>query len=350
MKYPPTQDVNDALNRGLQFLVDHQLPSGQFPIQVTPRKPDARASDDFSNFATAHVLYSLSFFPADEVRNMLEPALTFLKREMSDSGLWRFWTHDAVRNGRSRFNFIPADLDDTASHAWALKHYGVPFPDNRRLLLHNRDDQGRFYTWMIPRLAAPLDPGYWTAMVKEITFPRMFLFWRISPAARNDVDSVVNANAVLYLGECSATAPVIRWLAQIVEEGREQGSDKWYHDLFTINYAVSRCHHAGVSGLGHLKSPVSSRINAEQKADGSIGDTPLHTALALNTLWNYEVSVDLPWVRSALAYLIDQQAPDGSWPSAPYYFGGPGPRRASWGSRELTTALCLEALVRSRKP
>jgi hypothetical protein len=164
----------------------------------------------------------------------------------------------------------------------------------------------------------------------------------------NDVDAVVNANVLLYLGRCAATKPAIQWLARLVEEGREQDSDKWYRDLFTFHYALSRCNHAGISGFEQLRSLVIARLTAELRPDGSFGEQPMHTALALNTLFNYGVDVELALVRSALASLIEYQAPDGGWESAPYYYGGPQ-QSVSWGSRELTTALCLEALVRAQK-
>lgn len=339
----------NAISRGLHFLASHQLPSGQFPIQATSHyKPGSPVVDDASPFATSHVLYSLSFFDDADVRAMLTPALAYLRREMTGSGLWRYWNRDAIWEGRRIISFIPADLDDTASHSWLLRRYGIPFPDNRSLLLRNRDDQGRFYTWFVPRFRAFTDLRYWIAVLREMTLGRMILFWRTTEAAYNDVDAVVNANVLLYLGRCSATVSVIQWLVRLVQEGREQTSDKWYRDLFTFHYALSRCQHAGVSGFEHLSSLVIARLSAEQKPDGSFGSEDMHTALALNTLLNYGIDIDLPWVRSALASLIAHQASDGSWPSAPYYYGGPQ-QSVSWGSRELSTALCLEALVRSQK-
>lgn len=162
------------------------------------------------------------------------------------------------------------------------------------------------------------------------------------------MDAVVNANVLLYLGQCSATQPVIQWLARLVEQGHEQDSDKWYRDLFTFHYAVSRCHQAGISGFERLGSVVIDRLKNEQRSDGLIGERSMHTALALNTLLNYGADMRLAWVHSALSGLVSHQDSDGGWPSAPYYFGGPR-QNVSWGSRELTTALCLEALVRYQK-
>lgn len=339
----------DSIRHGLNFLASHQLPSGQFPIQATLHyKSGHPVVDDSSPFATSHVLYSLGFFADTDVGAMVKPAVAYLRREMAAGGLWRYWNRDAIWEGRRIIGFIPADLDDTASHSWLLRRYGVDFPENRSLLLHNRDRQGLFYTWFVPRIRATADCRYWYAVLREITFGRMLLFWRTTEAAYNDIDAVVNANVLLYLGRNKQTMPVIQWLARLVEDGHEQDSDKWYRDMFTFHYALSRCHHTGIAGFEHLKPLVMARLTAEQRPDGGFGTHPMHTALALNTLFNYGAGVDLASIHSALASLMNNQASDGGWQSAPYYYGGPQ-QSVSWGSRELSTALCLEALIRAQK-
>ena len=79
--------------------------------------------------------------------------------------------------------------------------------------------------------------------------------------------------------------------------------------------------------------------------DGGADDNAMHTALAVNTLFTLEIVS--PLVGRAIEHLLATQAEDGSWPSAPYYHGGPQ-QSVSWGSRELTTGLCLEALARTQ--
>ena len=78
---------------------------------------------------------------------------------------------------------------------------------------------------------------------------------------------------------------------------------------------------------------------------GRIGDHAMHTALAVNTLVN--LGIESPLVGRAIEHLLAAQAEDGGWPSAPYYHGGPQ-QSVSWGSRALTTGLCLEALARTQ--
>lgn len=338
------KEAQNAIYQGLQFLASRQLPSGQFPIQATSHyKPGAPVADDSSPFATSHIAHSLGFLAPADVQPMLGCALSYLRREMSRSGLWRYWNRDAVWDGRRIHSFIPADLDDTASHSWLLRRHGIDFPDNRHLFLLNRDTLGRFFTWFVPRACATADLRYWRAVLGEVTVARLTVFWRTTEASYNDVDAVVNANALLYLGEMPETKPVVQWLARIVEEGREAESDKWYRDIFTFHYALSRCHHAGIGGFAHLREQIRDRLASEVHANGSVGENPMHTALALNTLCN--LGIDASFRKSAVSHLLATQAEDGSWPSAPYYYGGPK-KLVSWGSRELSTGLCLEALAR----
>lgn len=341
------KDRISAIDRSLTFLSARQLSSGQFPIQFTAHyKPDVPVIDDSSPFATSHIVYSLGFLPSSEVQPMLDRAMAYLLSEMTSVGLWRYWNRDAVWEGRRIFSFIPADLDDTANHSWLLRRHCIAFPDNRHLVLNNRDTQGRFYTWFVPRLSATAGLRYWRAVLGEVTLARMTIFWKTTEAAYNDVDAVVNANVLLYLGERPETIPVVEWLARIVEDGREAESDKWYRDIFTFYYALSRCHHVGIHGFAHLRERIRDRLEAEVRGDGSIGENPMQTALALNTLFN--MGIDAPFTGPATTHLLAVQAEDGSWPATPYYYGGPQ-KSVSWGSRELTTGLCLEALARAGK-
>ena len=66
----------------------------------------------------------------------------------------------------------------------------------------------------------------------------------------------------------------------------------------------------------------------------------------MNTLLNLGVGADAALIDRTLDYLLDTQSARRSWPSAPYYYGGPL-KAVSWGPPQLTTGLCLEALARN---
>jgi hypothetical protein len=330
----------------LQFLAERQLPSGQFPVVVTFHYQEGSPSEqDEALFATTHIVHSLGFLPDPLARTMISRALAYFQAEMNGPGLWRHWNREAVRDGRRLYPFIPADLDDMAGVSALLKRHGVRFPDNRALMLLNRNRAGRFYTWLLIRPTPTLNLHYWRVMLSEITLMRLTAFWAGTEAGYHDVDGVVNANVLLYLGERAETRPVIDWLIEIVQNGEEVRCDKWYRDRFTFYYALSRNYYAGIAALGRVRAQIVTRLEEAAHDDGRIGDSALHTALAANTLLDF--GERSPLLERALTFLIETQSDEGSWPSAPYYYGGPQ-MTVAWGSDELTTGLCLEALQRSQ--
>jgi len=111
---------------------------------------------------------------------------------------------------------------------------------------------------------------------------------------------------------------------------------------------VARAARAGVRGLDAIRDEMCERLVGLQAADGRIGDGPLDTALAVCALTDWDANP----VEAAAAcrYLESVQAADGSWPPAAMYFAGPrlDPPLPRWGSEELTTGFCVEALARCR--
>ncbi len=339
--------MSTALDRGVAFLASRQLPSGQFPVEATIHDRQITTLDD-SLFATTHIVYSLDFVPGDLAQSMIARSLQYFKAEMTGPGLWRYWNKDAEWGGRKITSFIPADLDDTANVSYLLRRHGIPFPDNRPLIPPNRNRAGLFYTWLMLRPARTINPRYWWTMLRELTVQRLTLFWKTTEAGYLDVDGVVNANVLLYLGERPETAAVVDWLIDIVRTGREATCDKWYRDAFSLYYALSRNYRAGVRRVGVVAPEIVARIRdaASATGTGQIGENPLQTALAINTLLNLGFEAETALIDPALNFLLDTQSAEGSWPTAPYYYGGPK-KAVSWGSSELTTGLCLEALARS---
>ena len=87
------------------------------------------------------------------------------------------------------------------------------------------------------------------------------------------------------------------------------------------------------------------RILAHQQADGSFGDELL-TGLGVCALMNLGVQTET--LAKAIAYLVSTQQADGSWKRIPMYGGPPTP--TTFGSADLTTGICLEALARYAPP
>jgi hypothetical protein len=335
---------NQAIDKGLEFLACRQLPTGQFPVEMTfPYNKEALPQQDQSIFSTSQIVYALGFLPYPTAEVMISRALSYFQSEMSGHGLWRFWNKTAKSGAQKLFSFIPADLDDMACVSLVLQHHGVDFPDNRPLILLNRNRAGLFYTWLVLRPIPTANLLYWRTILAEITLPRYSVFWTTTAAGYNDVDAVVNANVLLYLGDSNETRPIVDWLIQIAQNGDEANCDKWYRDLFTFYYALSRCYHAGVQALGCVRSHMLSRLLEAAQPEGQIGEHVLHTALAANTLLNF--GGHSPELANSINFLLRTQCKDGSWEAGPYYHSGPK-KEVSWGSAELTTSLCLEALHR----
>ena len=307
--------IRRAIEKGVAFLESVQLPSGEIPIEIssTPEM-NGECIRDPSVFPAALAARALS--NTASAARVRARALDFLEREMDRDGLWR---HRAREN--AGYRYIPPDLDDTAVASAALVAAGRRFPNNRPLLLANRERGGLFRTWIV-RWRHPL------AMVR---------FFRSTTADVRDVDAVTNANILIYLGVCDETHPAIAYLLAVLRANREMLCDKWYVSRFAIWYFFSQALHATAPEAVELIMP---RLEAA---------TPLNAlehALATSTslLWKR-----VPNVR----HLIDAQLPSGAWPRTGFYHGGcervsPHTWRPTppwWGSEALTTVFAVEALT-----
>jgi hypothetical protein len=204
-------------------------------------------------------------------------------------------------------------------------------PGNRRLLLANRDPRGLFFSWISVRARWVPNAAWWTISLKHLLlhpFPSI-AFYYVTPSERDDVDAVVNSNTLFYLGRSPDTEPVVSLLTRVLAEERETSCDKWYDSPFVVWYFFSRVLRSSGEDAGAL---ILRRLAS------TAPETPLHHALA--------ICVQLDWNErphdDAIRALLDAQLPSGGWPLAPFYKGG----RVRWGSEELTTGFCLEALSR----
>lgn len=305
-------EIDAALRRAIAFLERSQLPSGELPV-LAGGKPDP------SVFATAVMAHSLSFAPAAAA--IRERALAFLLAQMDRSGLWKHWTRE-----HPHYDELPPDLDDTSCASAAL---GRRAPDNRKLLLSNRNREGLFRTWKLTR--------------EQFRHPFvLFFFFRRTSAKPFDADAVVNANVVHYLGAIPETRAAIEHLVRVVREDRERSCDKWYENPFAVWYFFSRALRGIAPEAGEL---------IEKKLAAATASHALDRALAACSLayWNRKPRLDA---------LLGEQLDSGAWPAAPLYHGGrkrrrdgtfdpPHPDTPHWGSETLTTAFCVEALSRA---
>lgn len=291
--------INKAIEHGIDFLVENQLDSGEFPTTAASTQQMNGGYLYNSPFVTSFVLYSIKGLRHSKLNKMTEKALCFLLGEQENGGIWR--TH-TKKNPYHRDLKLPPDLDDISAISYILKLYRVPFDDNNDLIRNNLNGTNQYLTW-------------------------------IEPPFENEVDCVVNANVLLYLGEndphiCSHINEVIR---------ENLAFSRWYPDKLSFYYIVSRAFENGITSLGNNKVTIIGEILSRQSIDGSFGND-LESAFALNILHNFHFAGDA--VETGTNYLVDKQNTDGSWNLCVFYSGF----KMFYGSKALTTALALEAL------
>jgi hypothetical protein len=221
----------------------------------------------------------------------------------------------------------------------------MPAPDNVWVFLANRDDAGCFRTWILPTVRNRWSPRFAFARsagalqarlrarrtaVPDNEDPR----FRIMHIDRDDVDPVVNANVVLYLGERDETRAAIEFVVRTVLAGTTPFSI-YYSEPLALYHAVARAFRHGAGSFGVLREPIVERI-ARRCASGN-ALTPLQAAYAASVLLTFDRNASL--VPDLLHVLRSTQREDGGWDAYAFY--------AVWGSEELTTGFCLEALARA---
>lgn len=300
---PEAGQLERAISAGIDFLYQSQLPYGEFKTYAcSDEEMTTDCYFDSSPFVTTFVLYSTSFVDDPKVKDMTEKAISFFLDEMDSRGLWKYWTS---RNDRN----INPDLDVISCISYILVKNGIPFESNLDVILANRDDQGMFYTW-----------------VRD-------------PHRENDIDCVVNANVLLYLGENADIRETCQYLDKTVLDSQEGSCSPYYPDRLALYYMLSRAYFNGASCLHTSRDSIVERVISIQKDDGSFGNE-LSTALAACTLLNFNDHGSS--VLEAIEYILSTQAKDGSWSRAVFYLNPV----SYYGSEELTTALCIEALAR----
>lgn len=291
--------LTSSIQRGLDFLTQRQLASGEFLTLQSPNIGIAKGRPFGSPFITTFVLYCLKEMESEVLLPLRIKALNFLLSNQEKGGLWR--NHNKITSNRD-IKQLPPDLDDMSTVSHILSIYDVPFDNNYDFFTQNLNDNNLYLTW-------------------------------IKPDFENEVDCVVNTNVLLYLG--GGPEEVFDYINETILH--DLSYSLWYPDKLVFYYMVSRAVNNGLEELGKHVDIMRSWVLKQQNVDGGFGGD-MQTALAINILMNfghYDLSV-----KSGIDYLLENQRSDGSWGIAPFFRGW----NMFYGSVELSTALALEAL------
>ena len=304
------RSVREAIALGLRFLQDAVGADGAWPVRrYANRELAGPGSSESPPFVAGLGLLALRECDDPVAARLRLRTRTFLHACMDYPGVWRYWPR------------LPPDADDIAICSLAAgPHLWLLLARNVELLLACRDCAGRFRTWM----AGP----------EKVS------------AGLNPVDSVVNANVVAYLGDRPETRAAQCWLATLVVDGSARDlALRYYPEPIDLYVALARARSLAPPVFARLRPALAARILSCRQPEGGFGDV-MRTAQALTALHRLRAADRAEVVRPALGRLLAAQRSDGGWPECLAWLGQPG-TALGFGSEALTTACCVEALVRS---
>jgi hypothetical protein len=257
---------------------------------------------------------------------------------MVNGGVWNFFSviHPMRR-------ILPYDADSLSFASKFLLERGeeIPEPSNKHLLLDNRARNGLFYTWFVLHPRLHVNKTLWRLALRGLRTPvHCFLF-----LLRNgeDINVGVNASILSYLGDIPETDPVINEIIKVIADGREHDCDKWYRDPFAIYYLIARAYNRGAKKLQPVAEVIVERVLVTASVDGQLGKSLFNTALGVTILIN--LGCTSKELHKFIDFLIIHQGAHGDWPRWLFFYINPA-SAYGWGSEELTTAFCLEAIAR----
>ena len=305
----------ESIRRGLDFLETGIDGNGAWHcIRFNTADPDIPRHFERPPFISAYCVLALESCDEPKARAMCAATRAYLVDTMEYPGLWRYYRH------------LPQDLDSSTlcslvigNHPWILLERNVPE------ILANRDENGRFLTWIL----AHDEPD-------------------VVPVFRIEADPVVNANVIAYLGDRPEARAARRWLEGLIIEDKLDGTSKWYPDTVSIYYAITRALVRVPSALDTLRPALADRILGLRDEKGEFGNI-LQTAQAVSALYNIGGLQSIDAAHQAERFL-NSQRDDGSWPELLAF----GDQELKWGlvgqighgSESVTSAFCIEALER----
>ena len=305
----------ESIRRSLDFLESTIDENGAWRcIRFNVGDPDIPRHFEKPPFVSAFCVLALECCEDARAKAICDATKAYLVNTIEYPGFWRYYRH------------LPQDLDSTSlcslvigAHPWIILGRNVP------RILANRDEEGRFMTWVLTED----DPD-------------------VVSRFRLEADPVVNANVIAYLGDHPETKDAQRWLEALITEGNLEGASKWYPDEIAICYAVARAVVRVQPALDRLQPILAERILGLQDGNGDFGNI-LQTAQAASALYNVGCLERIDAKRLVERFTSSQHE-DGSWPEVLAF----GDQTLKWGtvgqighgSESVTSAFCIEAIER----
>jgi squalene-hopene/tetraprenyl-beta-curcumene cyclase len=238
---------------------------------------------------------------------------------------------------------LPPDADDLGQALQVLCRLGGPAlaftcEEGVRLALDAAGPHGGFPTWIFdPRGRAPADRrvrNYVSVIGGVGVHPEV---------VANLLQGILLYDPARYRQALRRTIPYL----ESVQDERGAWPSHWYAGPYYGTYRIATVLGALTPGSTALRR-ARAFLQGDQRGDGSWGASAgdaLSTALALLTLSAPGMDTDETSVGRGLAYLLATQQADGGWPASPWISFQTLDGVETYGSRTITTAFSLKALV-----
>jgi hypothetical protein len=295
---------------------NEQWPNGSFPSWSAPMGKWQKGKITATSFFTSLILSALLPTLKNEEMKMANfaKACHFLSFQKSQNFTWNYWQKNSPES--SQFP-VPDDLDDTFCAAQALflnNPQRIPASRIARLikLLTSQETHagGPYKTWIVP--------------------PNFSKHWQ-------DVDLAINCNIAYFLSFFDVQ---LENLNKIFEKAIAQKTytSPYYATPYPVLYFLSRAYKGSKTGQ-MIKFIISKRNQGKWK-------NPQDTALAVSALLN--LGAPIKEAKKAVAYLTALKPQEIT--AFPFCMDPQqGGKKYAAGSKSLTAALILEALVKYKK-
>ena len=309
------EKLNQIIDKGIIFLKSQQEVGGNFLSLSFAQSADSIGVKRYHSlfFTTLILDFLINIKEVPGVKNVKDKAASFILSQKSEHWSFNYWMRNSQEAKKMPY---PDDLDDTFCALSSLFRYNPDLIDGKsmadivQLLTTNEIEEGGPYrTWLIPKESGKK----WT-----------------------DVDIAVNSNIAYFLSLQGIDLPQ---LTSFIESHikKEAFISPYYPSVYPVIYFISRFYKGK-----YIDRLVTYLLSKRDKNHS--WENPLNSALAVSSLLNFGADPNI--VSKSIGSIIKSQKED-SW--EPYAFCiDPAMEGNIYyaGSSALTTAFCLEAIMK----